>query len=804
MARSTEKTIFLEATEFPDAAQRAAYLDSACGDDENLRAAVEKLLSAHERPANPLDQLPVGNSSAEVSVDKALAGTVIFDDDDGTEHVGTMIGDYRLMEQIGEGGFGLVYVAQQSKPVKRKVALKIIKPGTGSKEVLARFAAERQAVAMMDHPNIAQVFDAGVTDDERPYFVMELVRGEPVTDFCDRHQLSLRERLDIFQDVCAATHHAHQKGVIHRDLKPANVMVTLHDDRPVVKVIDFGVAKAMGDNLADETIYTRFYSMIGTPLYMSPEQAAMSGLDVDTRSDLYSLGVLLYQLLTGTTPFERERLDSAGYDEMRRIIREEEPPRPSTRLTTLRNSQLATVSAGATKSDSHQAFRQLHESIPVDLDWIVMKALEKDRTRRYESAAAMSADVRRFLKDEPIEARPPSRWYRLAKFAHRNRVALLAGSMVLSALVLGTVISVYQASQAIHERNEKEFALQEAIDAKQKVEAFAGNLKTANVLLARARAYENENEFAQADAAYSEAVELVPNYYMVWHRRATLRAELYLWVEAAEDFSQAIQLEAPVEDRQWQGASALFFLTGRDEDYRTIYSRLITSVGLRNVEAWHAIRSCLIAPQSDEDAQQLAAAVEKMMEQPDGPPGRGREFEYGGPARGGGQIFGPGRGPDGPPGGPWRRDRPAGRVDNGPGGPGFLRRLPRSVEQYIAAWAHIRAGNHERALEYLDAAADSRGAVGRLLPSLRAIALHHLGRTDESVAALLQANEGMDELIEDFLSASATEKPGPSMDLTDGVILHREATQLVTGQLAEIDSRLRIAQFDTRKLLGIE
>ena len=564
MPPSTQKTIFLEAVDLQDANRRAAYLDSACGDDTNLRAAVEALLAAHNRPANPLDASPVALASEESGADKNLEATVIGDDDDqNDDQIEEWIGDYRLMEQIGEGGFGLVYVAQQSKPVKRKVALKIIKPGTGSKEILARFAAERQAVAMMDHPNIAQVFDAGVTDDERPYFVMELVRGEPVTDFCDRHQLSLDSRLKIFQDVCAATHHAHQKGVIHRDLKPANVMVTLHDDKSVVKVIDFGVAKAMGDNLADETIYTRFYSMIGTPLYMSPEQAAMSGLDVDTRSDIYSLGVLLYQLLTGTTPFDRERMDSADYDEMRRIIREEEPPRPSTRLTTLQNSQLATLAPTATPSGAQLEIRFAHESIPVDLDWIVMKALEKDRTRRYESAAAMSADVRRFLNDEPIEARPPTRAYRLAKFANRNRVALLTGSLILSALVLGTAVSVYQASQAIHARNEKDAALQEALEAKQKVEAFAGNLKTANVLLARARTSETENEFAEADAAYSEAVGLVPNYYMVWHRRANLRAGLYLWDEAAEDFSQAIQLEAPVEDRQWEGAAALFFLTGR-------------------------------------------------------------------------------------------------------------------------------------------------------------------------------------------------------------------------------------------------
>ncbi len=369
MSRPSPRTVFLEALDQDTTEQRDAYLQSACGDDADLRASVESLLAAHDRPANPLDCVP---QNRQVDA-KLLAETVCHSD-----HIGTRIGSYRLMEQIGEGGFGLVFVAQQEKPVKRKVALKIIKPGTGSREVLARFSAERQAVALMDHPNIAQVFDAGVTEDARPYFVMELVRGEPITDFCDRHQLSLRQRLKLFQDVCAAIHHAHQKGVVHRDLKPSNVMVTMHDDLPVVKVIDFGVAKAIGQSLTDQTIYTRFYSMIGTPLYMSPEQAEMNGLNVDTRSDIYSLGVLLYELLTGTTPFDRQRLDSAGYDEMRRIIREEEPPKPSTRLTTIQSGILTTVAEGQSTSSRVLKEKGHRESIPSDLDWIVMKAMEKE------------------------------------------------------------------------------------------------------------------------------------------------------------------------------------------------------------------------------------------------------------------------------------------------------------------------------------------------------------------------------------------------------------------------------------------
>ena len=452
MNANKAKSIFLHAVEQLSADQWPNYLSEACGDDSDLRRSVEALLAAHRDNDDLADQARQACAEALPTVDHSTSG-----------QPGTMIGPYKLLEEIAEGGMGTVWVAQQTKPVQRKVAIKLIKPGMDSRQVLARFEAERQALAMMDHPNIARVIDGGMTDQGRPYFAMEYVKGVPLIEYCDNARLSVKKRLELFIPICKAVQHAHQKGVIHRDLKPSNILVCLYDGKPVPKVIDFGLAKAMHQSLTEKTLYTAHGMMVGTPLYMSPEQAESNNLDVDTRTDIYSLGVILYELLTGSTPLEKAQLKDAAVNEILRLIKEFEPPKPSTRVNA---SQPNVAEQRSIETE------QLTRNFRGDLDWVVMKALEKERSRRYETANGLAEDIRRHLWDEPVSASPPSTTYRMGKFIKRNRVAVVAGSLVAVALLLavaGTSAGMFWAlnerEEAREQRARAEQREQEAIDA---------------------------------------------------------------------------------------------------------------------------------------------------------------------------------------------------------------------------------------------------------------------------------------------------------------------------------------------------
>ena len=462
--KQMEDAVFYAAMSLADVEQCRRFLDQACAGNPQLRQVVEEMLAAHHEaepffakgrsalvlPPEEIPPLPVATNS--------VTEPAVVD-----EYLGTLVGRYKLLQRIGEGGCGAVYMAEQEEPVRRRVALKIIKLGMDTKSVIARFDAERQALALMDHPNIAKVLDADATETGRPYFVMELVRGFRLTEYCDQNNLDTRQRLDLFVQICHAIQHAHQKGIIHRDIKPSNVLVTLHDGRPVPKVIDFGIAKAIEGRLTEQTLFTAYEQLIGTPAYMSPEQAEMSGLDVDTRSDIYSLGVLLYELLTGKTPFNQKELMASGLDEMRRKLREDEPQRPSTILTTLHGTELR-----ATAEHRHAEPPRLISLLKGDLDWIVMKALEKDRTRRYETANGLAMDVQRYLSNEPVIARPPSRTYRLRKLVRRNRGVFVAGTAVALALIAGLSAATWMFFKA-EEARANEAELRQQAEAREKL-----------------------------------------------------------------------------------------------------------------------------------------------------------------------------------------------------------------------------------------------------------------------------------------------------------------------------------------------
>jgi serine/threonine protein kinase len=499
-------------------ADRQAYLTGACGKAPQLRQRVETLLHAHESAQGFLPEEPRVSqeagllSRAAEAVAAAGQATVVC------EKPGDLIGRYKVREKIGEGGCGVVFIADQEEPVRRRVALKVIKPGMDTRQVIARFEAERQALALMDHPNIAKVFDAGATQTGRPYFVMELVRGIKITQYCDEHSLSARQRLDLFVQVCRAIQHAHQKGIIHRDIKPSNVLVTVDDGIPVPKVIDFGIAKATAGELTNKTVCTALEQILGTPAYMSPEQALMTSPDVDTRSDIYSLGVLLYELLTGETPFAPKDLLAAGLDQMRRTIREQEPLRPSTRLHTLPGGELA-----ATARRRGVDPPKLMHLLKGDLDWIVMKCLEKDRIRRYETANDLAADLGRFLGDEPVVARPPSRLYRFRKQVRRNKVAFTGAAAFIAALVVGIVSSTWEAARARKALSE----LREAAPS------FA----------AEAQALIEDRNFTQALQKVTYAVSLRPEAPRFHYLKGNIHQSLFQFAQASREYARVLEYD---------------------------------------------------------------------------------------------------------------------------------------------------------------------------------------------------------------------------------------------------------------------
>ncbi len=546
MTDKSLQNLFNAALERPEAAERARFLDEACGSDAALRERVEKLLRAQEE---------VGAFMAQPS--RKPAG-LDFNQTRGvdiplTEKPGDRIGRYKLLQQIGEGGCGVVYMAEQEEPVRRRVALKVIKLGMDTKQVIARFEAERQALALMDHPNIAKIFDADATETGRPYFVMELVRGVKITEFCDENKPSTADRLKLFTQVCQAVQHAHQKGVIHRDIKPANVLVGIDDGVPVPKVIDFGIAKATAGRLTDHTLFTAFEQFIGTPAYMSPEQAELTNLEVDTRSDIYSLGVLLYELLTGQPPFTQKELHAAGFDEMRRTIREREPARPSTRLTAMGSSELTTVASRRQVQPP-----QLIQLVRGDLDWIVMKCLQKDRARRYETVNGLGMDLTRHLNLLPVLARPDTRAYRLAKFVRRNRASVTFATVVLVALAAGLIGTITQAHRATRHARVAEEQLDFALRQLSRAEAInglnafllmdvgpSGKPFTVRELLARAERVVTRETLVQDE----NHIELLISI-------GTLYEELGESAKAYELLSQAYALSRQVSDPSIRATAA--------------------------------------------------------------------------------------------------------------------------------------------------------------------------------------------------------------------------------------------------------
>jgi eukaryotic-like serine/threonine-protein kinase len=541
--------VYYSALEIKSPDQRKVFLDRVCQGDAGLRSVVDKLLASQPGVEKFFQEsgavrLPMEELSQRLADTPGLAETIdALENKD--ESIGKSIGPYKLLQKIGEGGCGVVYMAEQEKPVRRRVAFKIIKLGMDTKSVINRFEAERQALALMDHPHIARVLDANATESGRPYFVMELVRGVKITEYCDQNELDTRQRLQLFIQVCQAIQHAHQKGVIHRDIKPSNILITIIDGMPVPKVIDFGIAKAIEGRLTDNTIFTAYEQFIGTPAYMSPEQAVMSGVDVDTRSDIYSLGVLLYELLTGRTPFETSELLQSGIDGLRHTLQQKEPQRPSVMVTTLHGSALTQL-AHLRHVEPLKLISLLHG----DLDWIVIRALEKDRARRYATANGLAMDVQRFLSNEPVVARPPSRFYRLQKLVRRNQATFMAGAMVALALIAGLGIATWFWHQEREARKQAVVAEHQALAAEQQQARLRMEAEDRE-RITQAAFLISQNKIEEADELISKVSTITPSLETEsvlrtlgeWH---ALKGQ---WDQAATAFG--LLLEADQRDNSW-------------------------------------------------------------------------------------------------------------------------------------------------------------------------------------------------------------------------------------------------------------
>jgi serine/threonine protein kinase len=591
-----EKAVFVAALEIADPLERRKFIDQACGADQALREQVERLLALSGSAGDFFKECgpALARKAADAEQVLSAAGSALLESElPETKR----IGPYKLLQKLGEGGYGVVYMAEQEEPIRRRVALKIIKLGMDTRNVIARFEAERQALALMDHPNIARVLDAGATETGRPYFVMELVYGVKITEYCDQNRVSMEERLELFIQVCNAVQHAHQKGIIHRDLKPSNIMVTMHDGVPVPKVIDFGIAKATEQRLTDKTLFTSYAQLMGTPAYMSPEQMELSGLNLDTRSDIYSLGILLYELLTGRTPFDTTELLKLGVEEMRRTVCEREPLSPSAKLKTLTEDEVIKA-ASKRLVEAPRLMSQLRG----DLDWIVLKCLEKDRTRRYATANALGEDIERYLHEEAILARPPSQMYRLQKLVHRNLPLFLFGAATAAILLLATVISTIM---FIKERRAG------ASEARLRKEAEVREKPSHVALLVTQR------QFEEADKLLVEIPLNNPSIEVAGELRA-----LGDWYAAKGNWSQAAQrCTSLVKVDQLDGRevisldqlrlAAALIKAGDWRGYERLRQDTIASLtpGTASVPA-SILKACLLLPASPDLVERLASSAE--------------------------------------------------------------------------------------------------------------------------------------------------------------------------------------------------